>query len=82
MKERKCCSFCGKKLVFKTLFDGSSFVLEFLRTYATEYEGLLMIAFKAETENTLIKKSQELEDARWLNLSSPLPMHQNPQQLM
>ena len=33
-----------------------------------------MIAFKAETENTFIKKSQELEDARWFDLGHPLPM--------
>lgn len=48
--------------------------LEFLRTYATKYRDLLMIAFKAETKDASIKKSQELEDARWFNLSDPLPM--------
>jgi len=145
MKERKYCSFCGKKLVFKSLLDGSKekycdacdYVffhtpfpavivmvtnsnrvllargvgwkhpywglisghidvgdnaektairevreevglevsnLEFLRTYATKRRDLLMIAFKAETKETSIKKSQELEDARWFNLSDPLPM--------
>ena len=145
MKERKYCSFCGKELVFKSLFDGSRekycdecdyvffhtpspavivmvtnsnrvllargvgwkhpywglisghikvgdateqtavrevreevglevFNLEFLRIYATKYRDLLMIAFRAETEDTSIKKSQELEDARWFNLGDPLPM--------
>lgn len=48
--------------------------LEFLRTYATKHRALLMIAFKAETEKTSIKKSQELEDARWFNLCDPLPL--------
>jgi NAD+ diphosphatase len=48
--------------------------LEFLRTYPTKYRDLLMIAFKAETEETSIKKSQELEDARWFDLGAPLPM--------
>lgn len=48
--------------------------LEFLRTYPTKYEDLLMIAFKAKTEDTTIRKSQELQDARWFNLSDPLPM--------
>lgn len=48
--------------------------LEFLRTYATKHRDLLMIAFKAETKETSIKKSQELEDARWFNLGDPLPM--------
>lgn len=145
VKERKYCSFCGKKLVFKSLFDGSREKycdecdhvffytpspavivmvtnsntvllargigwkhpywglisghikvgdtaeqtairevheevglevsnLEFLRTYATKYRDLLMIAFKAKTEDASIKKSQELEDARWFDLSDPLPM--------
>lgn len=145
MKEQKYCCFCGKKLVLKTLYDGSNerycddcdhvffptpspcvivmvtnasrvllargigwkhpywalisghirpgeiaektairevyeeaglevFSLEFLRTYATKVRDLLMIAFKAETENTSIKKSSELEDAQWFDLSEPLPM--------
>jgi len=50
--------------------------LEFLKTYASEVHDLLMIAFKAQTENTSIKKSQELEDARWFDLCHPLPMCQ------
>jgi len=145
MKERKYCSFCGKELIFKTLFDGSKEKycdncdhvffrtpspcvivmvtnanrvlltrgigwkhphwalisghirsgenaeetalreiheevgvevtrLEFLRTYATMDHELLMIAFKAETKNASIKKSQELEDAKWFDLDRPLPM--------
>jgi len=48
--------------------------LEFIRTYATKDHELLMIAFKAETKNASIKKSQELEDARWFDLGNPLPM--------
>lgn len=48
--------------------------LEFLKTYATKHRNLLMIAFKAETEKTSIKKSQELEDARWFNLRDPSPI--------
>lgn len=48
--------------------------LEFLKTYATKVHDLLMIAFKAETKNTSIKKSQELEDANWFELYHPLPM--------
>lgn len=48
--------------------------LRFLRTYSTERQNLLMIAFKAETTETSIKKSQELEDARWFELCNPLPM--------
>jgi len=145
MKERKYCSFCGKELVLKTLYDGSNekycddcdhvffstpspcaivivtnanevllargigwkdsywalisghirpgetaeqtakrevyeevglkvSTLEFLRTYTTKDHELLMIAFKAKTENTTIKKSQELEDAKWFDLRHPLPM--------
>jgi len=45
--------------------------LEFLRTYTTKDHELLMIAFKAKTENTT---SQELEDAKWFDLRHPLPM--------
>lgn len=145
LKERKYCSFCGKELVLKTLYDGSSekycekcdyvFFLtpftsvivmvtnadkvllvravdwkhpywglvsgyvrlgetaehatirevheevglkvsnvEFLKTFALETRDLLMIAFKAQTETTSITKSQELEDARWFDLSQTLPM--------
>ncbi len=145
MKEEKYCCFCGKELVFKTLYDGSQEKychscdhvffhtpspcvivmvtrankvllargigwrhpywalisghikcgetaektalrevseevglkvsdLEFLRTYITKVHDLLMIAFRAETENTSIKKSQELEDAKWFDLNHPLPM--------
>jgi len=48
--------------------------LELLRTYVTKIHDLLMIAFKAETKNTSIKKSQELEDANWFDLYHPLPM--------
>ena len=48
--------------------------LEFVKTYTIKYQNLLMIAFKAGTEKTSIKKSKELEDARWFNLNDPLPM--------
>jgi len=48
--------------------------LEFLRTYAAQGHDLLMIAFKVETQNTSIKKSKELEDAKWFDLEHPLPM--------
>lgn len=48
--------------------------LEFLRTYASKDHALLMIAFKAETKNAFIKKSKELEDAKWFDLEHPLPM--------
>jgi len=145
MKEQKYCTFCGKELTLKTLYDGSKekycdncdhvffptpspcvivmvtnasrvllargigwkdpywalisghirsgetaeetalrevheevglevSCLEFLRTYTTKDHELLMIAFKAETKNAFIKKSQELEDARWFDLDHPLPM--------
>jgi NAD+ diphosphatase len=145
MKERKYCTFCGKELVWKNLYDGSKekycddcnhvffrtpspcvivmvtnankvllargigwahpywalisghirpeetaeeaairevheevglqvSSLEFLRTYTIKMHDLLMIAFKAETKNTSIKKSQELEDANWFDLCHPLPM--------
>lgn len=50
--------------------------LEFLKTYAAKQRDLLMIAFKAETENASIKKAQELEAAHWFNLHDPLPMRQ------
>ena len=56
--------------------------LEFVKTYATEYRDLLMIAFKAVTEDDSIKKSQELEDARWFSLMDPLPIDLNPQLLI
>ncbi len=48
--------------------------LECLRTYITNVHDLLMIAFRAEAENTTIKTSQELEDAKWFDLNQPLPM--------
>lgn len=48
--------------------------LEFVGTYIKKDQNLLMIAFKAGTKNTFIKKSQELEDARWFDLSSLLPV--------
>lgn len=146
MEEQKYCCFCGKKLVLKTLSDGSeerycvkcdhvffdapspaSIVmvtnanrvllaraaewkhsywglvsghvkigetaeqtavrevyeetrlriqdLKILKTYASKYQAdLLMIAFKAETRDSTIEKSKELEDAKWFELSEPLPM--------
>ena len=145
MKERGYCSFCGKKLILKTLYNGSrekycekcdyvfflspfpsvivmvtnankvllvravdwkhpywglisGFVrlgetaeeaavrevheevslkasnLEFLKTYALEARDLLMLAFKVQAEDSSIRKSQELEAARWFDLRHPLPM--------
>ncbi|MDH5450244.1 MAG: NUDIX domain-containing protein [Candidatus Bathyarchaeota archaeon] len=145
MKERKYCTFCGKELVLKTLYDGSQekycddcdhvffhtpspcvivmvtnsnkvllarglgwkhpywalisghirsgetaeetvvrevyeevslevSSLDFLRTYVLEVRDLLMVAFKVETEGTSIKKSQELEEAKWFDLYHPLPL--------
>jgi len=48
--------------------------LELIGTYIRKDKDLLMIAFKAETKNTSIKKSPELEKVKWFNLSSPLPL--------
>lgn len=48
--------------------------LKFLKTCVSKTQDFLMIAFKAQTKNTLIKKSLELEDARWFDLRHPLPM--------
>jgi len=48
--------------------------LEFLKTYTAKDRDFLMIAFKAKTEKTFIKKSKELTDAKWFDLNEPLPM--------
>jgi NAD+ diphosphatase len=44
-----------------------------LRTYIHSND-LLMIAFKASTENQKISTSQELAAAKWFNLNEPLPL--------
>lgn len=145
MKKQKYCSFCGKKLILKTLYDETTEMycdecnhvffstslpcvivmvvnankvlltrginwkhpywglisgyikpgedaektairevheevgleissLEFLKTHSKKDKNLLMIAFKAKTKNISIKKSQELEDVRWFDLSHSLPV--------
>jgi len=48
--------------------------LKILRTYVTKDHELLMIALMAETKDSRIKKSKELKDARWFDVSRPLPM--------
>jgi NAD+ diphosphatase len=49
--------------------------LKILKTYVSKYQDdLLMIAFKAETGDSTIEKSKELEDAKWFELNEPLPM--------
>jgi len=45
-----------------------------LKTYVTKDHDLLMIALKAKTKTAKIKKSSELENAKWFDLSKPLPM--------
>ncbi len=45
-----------------------------LKTYIKEDHDLLMIALKAKTKATKIKKSSELKNAKWFDLSEPLPM--------
>jgi NAD+ diphosphatase len=47
--------------------------LSILGTYASKDRDLLMIGFKAYSENTSIKKSQELEKAEWFRLNDLLP---------
>lgn len=49
--------------------------LEILGTYAIRSRDLLMIGFKAETKSINIRKSRELEEAKWFSLSEPLPLH-------
>ena len=48
--------------------------LELLATFAPENRDLLMIGFKAATEDQQITKSQELEKAEWFRLDEPLPL--------
>jgi NAD+ diphosphatase len=47
--------------------------LSILGTFASKDRDLLMIGFKAYSENTNIKKSQELEKAEWFGLNDLLP---------
>lgn len=48
--------------------------LELLATFAPETRDLLMIGFKATTEDEKITMSQELEKAEWFKLDEPLPL--------
>jgi NAD+ diphosphatase len=48
--------------------------LSILGTFASKDRDLLMIGFKAYSENTSIKKSQELEKAEWFRLNDHLPV--------
>ncbi|UCD40502.1 MAG: NUDIX domain-containing protein, partial [Candidatus Bathyarchaeota archaeon] len=49
--------------------------LKILKTYVSKYQDdLLMIAFGAETRDSTIEKSKELEDAKWFELNEPLLM--------
>jgi len=48
--------------------------LELIDTYAQKDKNLLMIAFRSKVEDSFIKKSQELETAKWFDLSCPLPL--------
>jgi len=48
--------------------------LSILGTFASKDRDLLMIRFKACSENTNIKKSQELERAEWFRLYDNLPV--------
>lgn len=50
------------------------FDLRFLKTYSDKDRNLLMIGFKAETNNTHIRKSRELEKATWFKVCDPLPL--------
>jgi len=50
------------------------FNLQILGTYAPEHRDLLIIGYGAETDDTGIKRSQELEKADWFSLHDPLPL--------
>ena len=53
------------------------FNLKLLRTYTRKNRNLLMIGFRAETMNTNIIKSKELEKTMWFKLSESLPLRSN-----
>jgi NADH pyrophosphatase NudC (nudix superfamily) len=48
--------------------------LMFCATFALDSRGLLMIGFKAATEDKKVTMSQELEKAQWFKLDEPLPL--------
>ncbi|MGD8505345.1 MAG: NUDIX domain-containing protein [Candidatus Bathyarchaeota archaeon] len=48
--------------------------LKILKTCVAGDYGLLMIAFKAKTRGMIIKKSKELEEAKWFDINKPLPL--------
>lgn len=48
--------------------------LKILKTYVAGDYGLLMIAFKAKTGDTVVKKSEELEAAKWFDTNRSLPL--------
>jgi len=51
--------------------------LHLLKTYPLKHRNLLMIGFKAKTQQIRIVKSNELENAAWFPLSEPLPLRPN-----
>ncbi len=53
------------------------FDLYLLKTYPLKNRNLLMIRFKAKTQQMHIEKSKELENAAWFQLSEPLPLRPN-----
>ena len=53
------------------------FDLYLLKTYPLKNRNLLMIGFKAKTQQMHIEKSKELENAAWFQLSEPLPLRSN-----
>ena len=48
-----------------------------IKTNADADSDLLMIAFRAEANDTQIRKGKELEKAAWFKLSEPLPLRPN-----
>lgn len=48
--------------------------LHLLRTYPVKNRNLLMIGFKAKTQQMHIVKSTELQNATWFHLSDALPL--------
>ncbi|RLI44248.1 hypothetical protein DRO61_12365 [Candidatus Bathyarchaeota archaeon] len=53
------------------------FDLQLLKTYPLNNQNLLMIGFKAKTQQMHIEKSKELKNAAWFQLSGPLPLRPN-----
>ena len=48
--------------------------LHLLKTFPLQRRKLLMIGFKAKTQQLQIRKAKELEQAAWFPLSHPLPL--------